>query len=92
MKIMPEESIKKKKKKERRKEMRKGFIFFSFSLHSELGTEGTGRTKKRHVGDTPHCWREKATMERVGVLRKDDISNHLGNTGTVSVNDSLYRN
>lgn len=82
---------KKKRKNERRKEMRKGFFFF---FQSSFWTRHWKYwwNQKRHVGDTPHCWREKPTMERVGVLRKDDISNHLGNTGTVSVNDSLYCN
>lgn len=76
--------------KKKRKKWGRAFFFF----HSSLWTRHWKHwwNWKKHVGNTPHCWREKPTMERVGVLRKDDISNHLGNTGTVSVNDSLHCN
>lgn len=50
---MPEESIKKKKKKERKKERNEEGLFFFFSLHSELGTENIGGTKKG-MWETPH--------------------------------------
>lgn len=33
--------------------MRKGFFFFPFSLHSELGTENIGETTKG-MWETPH--------------------------------------
>lgn len=63
------------------------FVSSSLSCHSELGIENIGGTKKRYVGDTTYCWTEKPTMQRAGVLRKDDISHHLVNIGTVSLND-----